>query len=165
MCGRKFFKLLRVSRLKFEKVCVEESSSSCWEFQPSSLRCVQERFFKLLKVSSCWKLQVSSVSKRVLCQCYKFQIKFQICARKFFKSLRVFRKGFVLWHIAIEWERFQVKSSNITKFFNLKFSHVHFLWIEKLRVFVLAFVKNKMSSFQMESLKVMEKFDGGNFHL
>ncbi len=24
---------------------------------------------------------------------------------------------------------------------------------------------NKMSSFQMESLKAMEKFDGGNFHL
>jgi hypothetical protein len=32
-------------------------------------------------------------------------------------------------------------------------------------MFVLAFVKNKMSSFQMEVLKVMEKFDGGNFHL
>jgi len=31
-------------------------------------------------------------------------------------------------------------------------------------VFVVAFVF-KMSSFQMESLKVMEKFDGGNFHL
>jgi hypothetical protein len=30
-------------------------------------------------------------------------------------------------------------------------------------MFVLAFVKNKMSSFQMESLKVMEKFDGGTF--
>ncbi len=32
------------------------------------------------------------------------------------------------------------------------------------RVFVVTFVF-KMSSFQMESLKVMEKFDGGNFHL
>ncbi len=32
-------------------------------------------------------------------------------------------------------------------------------------MFVLTFVFNKMSSFQMESLKVMEKFDGGNFHL
>jgi len=32
------------------------------------------------------------------------------------------------------------------------------------RVFVVAFVF-KMTSFQMESLKVMEKFDGGNFHL
>jgi hypothetical protein len=31
-------------------------------------------------------------------------------------------------------------------------------------MFVVAFVF-KMSSFQMESLKVMEKFDGGNFHL
>ncbi len=31
-------------------------------------------------------------------------------------------------------------------------------------VFVVAFVF-KMSFFQMESLKVMEKFDGGNFHL
>ncbi len=33
-----------------------------------------------------------------------------------------------------------------------------------LREFVVAFML-KMSSFQMESLKVMEKFDGGNFHL
>ncbi len=32
-------------------------------------------------------------------------------------------------------------------------------------MFVLAFVLNKMSSFQMESLKVMKKFDDGNFHL
>jgi len=32
-------------------------------------------------------------------------------------------------------------------------------------VLVLAFVFNKMSSFQMKPLKVMEKFDGGNFHL
>ncbi len=32
-------------------------------------------------------------------------------------------------------------------------------------MFVLTFVFNKMSSFQMESLKVMEKFDGDNFHL
>jgi hypothetical protein len=32
-------------------------------------------------------------------------------------------------------------------------------------MFVLAFVFNNMSSFQMESLQVMEKFDGGNFHL
>ncbi len=31
-------------------------------------------------------------------------------------------------------------------------------------MFVVAFVF-KMFSFQMESLKVMEKFDGGNFHL
>jgi hypothetical protein len=87
------------------------------------------------------------VSKRILCQHYKFQVKFQICAKRNFKCLRVFCKGFVLWHITIEWERFQVKSSNISKFFNLKFSHLHFLWIEKHRVFVLAFVKNKMSSF------------------
>ncbi len=32
------------------------------------------------------------------------------------------------------------------------------------RVVVVAF-EFKMSSFQLESLKVMEKFDGGNFHL
>jgi hypothetical protein len=32
-------------------------------------------------------------------------------------------------------------------------------------MFLLAFVFNKMSSFQMESLKIMGKFDGGNFHL
>jgi hypothetical protein len=115
--------------------------------------------------SSCWNLQVSSVSKRVLCQCYKFQVKFQVCARKFFKCLRISCKDFVLWHIAIEWERFQVKFSNISKFFNLKFFHLHFIWIQKHRVFMLAFVFKKMSSFQMSSLKVMEKFDGGNFHL
>jgi hypothetical protein len=29
-------------------------------------------------------------------------------------------------------------------------------------MFVLGFVFNRMSSYQMESLKVMEKFDGGN---
>jgi len=33
-----------------------------------------------------------------------------------------------------------------------------------IRMFVVAFVF-KMSSFQMDSLKVMKKFDGGNFHL
>jgi len=32
------------------------------------------------------------------------------------------------------------------------------------RVFIVTFVF-KMPSFQMESLKVMENFDGGNFHL
>jgi len=32
-------------------------------------------------------------------------------------------------------------------------------------MFVLTFVFNKMSSFQMELLKVMEKFDDGNFRL
>ncbi len=32
------------------------------------------------------------------------------------------------------------------------------------RVFVVTFVF-EMSSFQMESLKIMEKFDGGNFQL
>jgi len=66
--------------------------------------------------------------------------------------------------ITIEWERFQVRSSNNSKFFNLKFSQLQ-LHLSEHRMFVLAFVKNKMSSFQMEVLKVMEKFDGGNFHL
>ncbi len=32
-------------------------------------------------------------------------------------------------------------------------------------MFVLAFVLNIVSFFQMESLKVVERFDGGNFHL
>jgi hypothetical protein len=32
-------------------------------------------------------------------------------------------------------------------------------------MFVLAFVFNKMSFFQIKSLKVMKKMDGGNFHL
>jgi hypothetical protein len=123
----------------FFLVHIEPSSFvSCLSF-----KCVKESSLPILQVSS----QISS------------------CERKFFKCLRVSCKGFVLWHIAIEWERFQVRSSNISKFFNFKFSHLHFIWIQKLRVFVLAFVFNKMSSFQMESLKVMEKFDGGNFHL
>jgi len=38
------------------------------------------------------------------------------------------------------------------------------LQLSNLRVFVVAFVF-KMSSFRMESLKVMETFDGANFHL
>jgi hypothetical protein len=58
-----------------------------------------------------------------------------------------------------------MRSLNINKFFILKFSHFHFLLIQKHRVFVLTFVKNQISSFQMESLKIMENFDGGNFHL
>jgi hypothetical protein len=95
VCGRKFYELLKVSTLKFE-VCGKE-------------------------VSSCWKLQVLSVSKRVFCHCWKFQVKFQVCARKFSSVWGFSCKGFFLWHIVIEWERFEVRSSNISKFFNLKF--------------------------------------------
>jgi len=64
---------------------VEKSFSNCSKFQPLKLRCVKERFFKLLKASS---------FKKVLYQCYKFKIKFQVCASKFFKCLKVFCKGF-----------------------------------------------------------------------
>ncbi len=63
-----------------------------------------------------------------------------------------------------------MRSSNISKFFNLKISTYNSFEYKKKRkrkhrVFVLTFMFNKMPSFQMKSLKVMEKFDGGNFHL
>ncbi len=56
--------------------------------------------------------------------------------------------------------------SKCCKFFKCESCSLSF-WkyqVSSLRVFVLAFVL-KMTSFEMESLKVMEKFNGGNFHL
>jgi len=54
-----------------------------------------------------------------------------------------------------------MRSSNISKFFNLKISTYNSFEYKKKnkkkhRVFVLTFMFNKMSSFQMKSLKVME---------
>ncbi len=64
---------------------------------------VWKRLFQSVVSSQVWKsvlqvfkFQVSSVSKIIFCQCYKFQVKFQIFARKFFKCLRASCKGFVL---------------------------------------------------------------------
>ncbi len=76
-----------------------------------------------------------------------------------------FYKGFVLWHIVIEWRYLKWGFQTLGSFSTWKFSHLQFIWIKKHRMFVLTFMCNKMSSFQMESLEVMEKFDGGNFHL
>jgi hypothetical protein len=86
-------------------------------------------------------------------------VKFQVCQREFFALLQV--------------------SSEISSLCNKKFASDRSFFLSSLRegskisskafnllrrVFVVTFVF-KMSSFQMESLKVMEKFDGGNFHL
>jgi hypothetical protein len=68
-------------------------------------------------------------------------VKFQACAIKDFQMLEVFFSSL------LEVSKISSKAFNLLK-----------------RVFVVAFVF-KMSSFHMESLKVMEKFDGGNFHL
>jgi hypothetical protein len=50
----------------------------------------------------------------------------------------------------------------VSSFKGVKDFFQSFQYFEK--TFIVAFVF-KMSSFQMESLKVMEKFDGSNFHL
>ncbi len=71
----------------------------------------------------------------------KFQMKFQACAIK------------VLQMLEVSFSSLYEVSKISSKAFNLL-----------RREFVVTFVF-KMSSFQMESLKVMEKFDGGNFHL
>ncbi len=74
-------------------------------------------------------------------KCYKF---FK-CGKLVFKFLKV--------------SSFKVKVFRREFFEYLKTSTFKFE-----RMFVVVFVF-KMSSFQMESLKIMEKFDGGNFHL
>jgi hypothetical protein len=136
---------------------VEESSSNCWEFQCWHLRCVQKKFFKLLKALSfkCVKEFFANVTS------FKSNFKFM---QENFSSVWGFYVKVLFCDITIEWEDFKCSLQTLASFFNLKFSHSHFIWIKKHRVFVLTFVFKKMSSFQMESLKVMEKFDGGNFH-
>jgi hypothetical protein len=86
-------------------------------------------------------------------------VKFQVCQREFFALLQV--------------------SSEISSLCNKKFASDISFFLSSLRegskisskafnflrrVSVVTFVF-KMSSFQMESLKVMEKFDGDNFHI
>jgi len=86
-------------------------------------------------------------------------VKFQVCQRKFCALLQI--------------------SSEISSLCNKRFASDRSFFLSSLgegskisskvfnllkRVFVVAFVF-KMSSFHMGSLKVMEKFDGGNFHL
>jgi hypothetical protein len=68
-------------------------------------------------------------------------VKFQACAIKYLQVLKVY------------FSSLREVSKISSKAFNLL-----------RRVFVVTFVF-KMSFFQMESLKVMEKFDGGNFHI
>ncbi len=107
-----------------------------------SFSSVKNLFFKFLKLSN-FKFQVSSFKcvKEIFSHYCKFQVKSQACViglasdRSFFLSS------------LCEGSKISSKVFNLLR-----------------RVFVVAFVF-KMSSFQMESLKVMEKFDGGNFHL
>ncbi len=162
-CGRDFFKVLyifQVWKIRFSSFwkyqiswwkCLKESSSNCWEFQLWSLRkCVKEsssihwkfevcgrQVFELLKMSS-FKCVKESFS-----HCCKFQVKFQACAIKDLQLLKVFFFFSSLWKVS----KISSKAFNLLR-----------------RMFIVAFVF-KMFYFQMESLKVMEKFDGGNFHL
>ncbi len=96
---------------------MEESSSNCWKFQHWSLRCVEKRF-----------------SRKFFAIVVSFKWNFKFVQEIFLNVWRFFCKGFVLWHITIEWERFEVRFSNISKFFNLKFYHLRFIWIKKHNV-------------------------------
>ncbi len=106
-----------------------------------------KKVFKLLK-ASCFMCQ-----KEFFAIVTSFKWNFKFVSESFSSGLRASCKGFLLWHIMIEWERFEMTSSKISKFFNFKFPHLQFFWIKRHRMFVLALVFNKMSSFQMESWK------------
>jgi len=86
-------------------------------------------------------------------------VKFQVCQREFFALLQVSTKISNLCNKRLASDRsfflssLREGSKISSKAFNLL-----------IRVFVVTFIF-KMSSFQMESLKVMEKIDGDNFHL
>ncbi len=129
---------------KFEKLVLQDF----FKYQVSRWKCVQEnssihwefevcgrKFFELLKV---WSFKCVKESFSHSC---KFQVKFQACEIKDLQMIEVFLFKFS-WGVKDFFQSFQ--------------------YFE--RVFVVTFVF-KMSFFQMESLKVMEKFDGGNFHL
>jgi len=92
--------------------------------------------FELLKASNFKRVKESSS------HCYKFQVKFQGCAIKVFQV-------------------FKVSFSSLCEMSKDFFQNFQFFSVQ---MFILSFVF-KMSSFQMESLKIMEKFDGGNCHL
>jgi hypothetical protein len=93
------------------------------------------KVFELLKASN------FKCVKEDFSHCCKFQVKFQACA---IKDLQVLKVSF----------------SNLREVSKISSKAFNFL----RRVFVVTFVF-KMSSFQIDSLKVMEKFDGDNFHL
>jgi len=87
-------------------------------------------------------------------------VKFQVCQKEFFALLQVSSEILSLCN-----KRF---ASDRSFFFHFKFTRGVKDFFQSFqsfeRVFVVPFVF-KMSSFQMESLKVMEKFHGGNFPL
>jgi len=119
-----------------------------WKNQVSRWKCVQEcssihwkfevcgrKVIELLKV---WSFKCV---KESFSHCCKFKVKFQACVRKYLQMIDVFLFEF-MWGAKDFFQSFQTFE----------------------RVFVVAFVF-KMFSFQMESVKVMERFDGGNFHI
>jgi len=70
MCGREFFKLLKVSMLKFKKVC-------------------GRKFFELLRVST-FKFEVCAREVFQVVESYKFQV----CQREFFVNVTSFKSNF-----------------------------------------------------------------------
>ncbi len=70
MCGRKFFKFLRISTLKFEKVYGRE-------------------FFELLKVLT-FKFEVCARKVFQVVESFKFQV----CQREFFANVTSFKSNF-----------------------------------------------------------------------
>ncbi len=112
------------------------------KFQGESTRA--KEFFNSLKVWSVWKKAL----------CVIESVKFQMGQREFFALLQV--------------SSLCKFASDRTFFFPFKFTWVVKDFFQSFqsfeRMFVVAFMF-KMSSFQMESLKVMERFYGGNFHL
>ncbi len=134
VCGREFFKLLRISTLKFEKVC-ERKFFNLLKVLTVKFEVCGRMVFELLKASNFKRVKESSS------HCCKFQVKFQDCAIKVFQVFKVFFSSLC----------------EMSKDFFQSFQFFE-------RMFILSFVF-KMPSFQMESLKIMEKFDDGNFHL
>jgi hypothetical protein len=110
---------------------------------------VENLFFKFFEnVSFKVKLLGRELFEFLRTSTFKFE---KVCERKFLDSLKI---GGVWREV---FELLKVSSFKGVKDFFQNFQSFE-------RLFVVYFVF-KMLFFQMESLKVMEKFDGGNFHL
>jgi hypothetical protein len=93
VCAKEFFKLLKVSTLKFEKMCVRKFLEMLKLLTVKFEKVCAKEFFELLKVSTL-KFEVCGNEvfkfKINIWHFCKFQVKFQVCARKYFKCSRVF---------------------------------------------------------------------------
>ncbi len=93
-------------------------------------------------------------------------MKLEVCQREFFTLLQVSSEISSLCDTKFASDKSFFLSSlhEGSKISSKAFSLLRRVFESFQKVFVVAFVF-KISFFQMESLKVMEKFDGGNFHL